>query len=106
MPKKEGNNMKVDFNNKEFTEFIKENNEFIMKRKNEICLELEKNNCEYKEMVDKHSNLYNSLIEKYKMEDIEELEGTCMEMYELENLYLYIQGFIDGITFKKNLKDE
>lgn len=96
--------MNINFDSEEFKEFMEEYNSFVLQRKNEICCELEKNHKEYKEKLEEYSTLYDIMVRKYPMHEIEELEGICMESYEIENLYLYVQGFLDGIMLKNKFK--
>lgn len=59
-----------------------------------------KNQTKYKEKYEKFLNLYDIFAEKYKQEEIDQFIEAITEVNTLENTYMYIRGFKDGLLMK------
>ncbi len=92
-------------NAKKFEKLI-HNFEFLVDERMDTVLNKLKERKEYKEKYEKYSNLYDSLLKKYSRKDIEEFAGANIDLYNIENSYIYIQGLIDGIILKDFFVDK
>lgn len=97
--------MKKIYNEKELEEFVEQFGYFVDDRVN-IVYDKIRHSKEYKEKHEIYSKLYDKLIEKYSLKEIEEFAESCMDLYNLENLYIYAQGILDGIFFKDNFNND
>ncbi len=83
---------------------IKYFREFIEKRSEEICVDLAKNDKEYKELCIKSSDLQNKIIDALGDEQNSiffEYEDVVNAQAGIKEEELYKAGFIDGIKVAK-----
>ena len=88
---------------KDFEQFMKDFESFIEDRSN-IAFDKAVKNKKYKELYKKYEKQYEALIKKINVEEIDKFADFIHLLNSIENNYIYMQGFLDGILFKKNLE--
>ena len=88
---------------KDFEQFMKDFESFIEDRSN-IAFDKAVKNKKYKELYKKYEEQYEALIKKINVEEIDKFADFIHLLNNIENNYIYMQGFLDGILFKKNLE--
>lgn len=87
---------------KELEQFI-ENCEELIGERSDLALKKVSKDSKYKEKYKKYSDLYEKLIKTTDKNNIENFAGTIHELNGIENNYMYLQGFVDGILLRENL---
>lgn len=88
---------------KEFEIFIEDLGELINDRINMSINKLAKTN-KYKKTYSKYSKLYEQLKKRCSVSEIENFSSIIYAINDLENTYIYLQGFLDGILLREQLK--
>ncbi len=87
---------------KEFEKLMENCADLIEERSNLAVKKIYKNNT-YKEKYQKYSNLYEELVNKLGKDEIEIFTSAIYSLNDMENDYIYMQGFVDGMLLRENL---
>ncbi len=88
---------------KELEELIADSENFIGERINLIFKKVSKDK-NYKEKYEEYSNLCEDLSKIIDRSKIENLVGAIYDLNSVENNYIYLQGFIDGVLLRENFR--
>ena len=87
-------------NNDDFMELMEDYGDLAQNRI-ERGKEKVRNRQEYKNLYTKFRNCHDKLVHKYTEDEIDELLALVQDVNKLENTYMYMQGFFDGIILKR-----
>ena len=80
-----------------------ENCEGLISERSDLALKKVAQTEKYQENYQEYSNLYEELIKKIDRIELERFANSIYALSDLENDYIYMQGFVDGIILKENL---
>lgn len=89
-------------NENDFENFVESCEELVNDRIN-LSINKVAKTIKYKEKYNIYSDLHKKLIEKYTIKEVENFASSIYAINDLENEYIYLQGFIDGILLRENL---
>ncbi len=84
----------------ELEDFINSCEDLINDRIDIISEQISKNTS-YKKKYYQYSKIYDELLKKNSLQDIEVLTNSIFEISDIENKYIYLKGFIDGILLRE-----
>lgn len=77
--------------------------EGLIEERSDLAFKKVSEDSRYKEKYQIYSNLHEKLSEKIGENEIEKFANSMTSINDLENNYIYLQGFIDGILLRENL---
>lgn len=83
--------------NKETEDFLDDFEEFVEIRLDMVCNKLEKMQ-KYKKLQDKYNKAHDYFSTRIPETEVNEFERNINKTHELEKVYIYLQGLIDGRT--------
>ena len=87
---------------KELEKFI-ESCECLIEERSDLAFKKVAKDSRYKEQYQAYSSLYEQLGKKLGENEVEKFANSIHLIGDLENNYIYLQGFIDGILLRENL---
>lgn len=90
---------------KEFKQFLEDFNSVIEERC-VLSFQKMKKTKEYKNKKDRYNIISNKILENCTIEDTEDFKNSIYDIQAIENTYVYIQGFIDGILLRENQENK